>query len=233
LPSLDATGATLLPGLIDAHTHTRSILATAPGGHGTEYRIPIPTVSGPEGAAGFVAARVKDGADYLKIRPEWRPSGRERYTNDGRPDARALVEAAHPRGLMVVAHIENVNDVRLAVTSGVDGLAHAWREGGDAPSCCWSEAIRRSTSPRPATSFMSGDQVWSSNAHRLRDKCERARMFVKVAASAGSAGDLAGRQDDFRNWFAETAAWVSQPLRFQEDARRFCETFRASYRTIA
>jgi imidazolonepropionase-like amidohydrolase len=49
------------------------------------------------------------------------------------PTARALVEAAHARGLMVVAHIENVNDVRLAVTSGVDGLAHAWREGGDAP----------------------------------------------------------------------------------------------------
>ena len=49
------------------------------------------------------------------------------------PTARALVEAAHSRGLLVVAHIEDLNDVRIAITSRVDGLAHIWREGGDAP----------------------------------------------------------------------------------------------------
>ena len=111
LPVVDGTGATLLPGLIDAHNHTRTvaqlqdalrfgvttvldmwspegdralrdaaarrtdvsdfrssgILATVPGGHGTEYGIPIPTVSGPDAAASFVAARIADGVDYLKI----------------------------------------------------------------------------------------------------------------------------------------------------------------------
>jgi imidazolonepropionase-like amidohydrolase len=35
--------------------------------------------------------------------------------------------------MLVVAHVENLSDVRIAVTSGVDGLAHIWREGGDAP----------------------------------------------------------------------------------------------------
>ena len=177
LPVVDGTGATLLPGLIDAHTHTRTvaqlqdalrfgvttvldmwspegdralrdaaarrtdvsdfrssgILATVPGGHGTEYGIPIPTVSGPDDAASFVAARVADGADYLKI-----VLNGVRAATNGTPTmdaatARALVEAAHARGLLVVAHIENLNDVRIAVTSGVDGLAHIWREGGDAP----------------------------------------------------------------------------------------------------
>jgi hypothetical protein len=43
------------------------ILATVPGGHGTEYGIPIPTVSGPEAAASFVADRAAGGANYLKI----------------------------------------------------------------------------------------------------------------------------------------------------------------------
>lgn len=177
LPVVDGSGATLLPGLIDAHSHTRTIaqlqdalrfgvttvldmwspegdralreaasrrtdvadfrssgiLATVPGGHGTEYGIPIPTVSTPDDAASFVAARVADGADYLKI-----VLNGVRAATSGTPTmdaatARALVEAAHARGLLVLAHIENLNDVRIAVTSGVDGLAHIWREGGDAP----------------------------------------------------------------------------------------------------
>jgi imidazolonepropionase-like amidohydrolase len=177
LPMIDATGATLLPGLIDAHTHTRTVsqlqdalrfgvttvldmwtpvdeqqlrqaaasrtdvadlrssgtLATVPGGHGTEYGIPIPTVSGPDAAAAFVAERVANGANYLKI-----VLNGVRAATNGTPTmdaatARALVQAGHSRGLLVVAHIENLDDVRIAVNSGVDGLAHIWREGGDAP----------------------------------------------------------------------------------------------------
>lgn len=177
LPSVDGTGATLLPGLIDAHTHTRrisqlqdalrfgvttvldmwspegdrglrdaaarrtdvsdfrssGILATVPGGHGTEYGIRIPTVGGPDGAASFVADRVADGADYLKIVLNGVRAATNAAPTMDAPTARALVEAAHARGLLVVAHIENLNDVRIAITSGVDGLAHIWREGGDAP----------------------------------------------------------------------------------------------------
>jgi imidazolonepropionase-like amidohydrolase len=177
LPTIDGTGATLLPGLIDAHAHTHGvtklqdalrfgvttvldmwtpeglptlreaartrtdvsdlrssgILATVPGGHGTEYGIPIPTVSGPDVAAAFVADRVAEGADYLKIVLNGvRAATTGAPTMDG-ATARALVEAAHAHGLLVVAHIESISDVRTAITSGVDGLAHIWRDGGDAP----------------------------------------------------------------------------------------------------
>lgn len=177
LPSVDGSGATLLPGLIDAHTHTRrisqlqdalrfgvttvldmwspegdralreaaahrpdvsdfrssGILATVPGGHGTEYGIRIPTVAGPDDAASFVADRVADGADYLKIVLNGVRAATNATPTMDAPTARALVEAAHARGLLVVAHFETLNDVRIAITSGVDGLAHIWREGGDAP----------------------------------------------------------------------------------------------------
>lgn len=176
-PAIDGAGATLLPGLIDAHTHTRTvsqlqdalrfgvttvldmwtpvdeqalrqaaasrtdvadlrssgILATVPGGHGTEYDVRIPTVAGPDAAAAFVDQRVADGADYLKIVLNGVRAARNGMPTMDAATARALVDAGHARGLLVVAHVESLDDVRIAVTGGVDGLAHIWREGGDAP----------------------------------------------------------------------------------------------------
>jgi hypothetical protein len=104
IPARDGEGETLLPGLIDAHTHvfgdalkdalvfgvtteldmftdsgvaarikreqaaghdldmadlrSAGTLVTAPRGHGTEYGLPIPTITGPEQAQAFVDARI-------------------------------------------------------------------------------------------------------------------------------------------------------------------------------
>ena len=41
-----------------ADLYSGGTLVTAPGGHGTEYGFPIPTISAPEQADAFVAARV-------------------------------------------------------------------------------------------------------------------------------------------------------------------------------
>jgi imidazolonepropionase-like amidohydrolase len=176
LPLIDGSGDTLLPGLIDAHAHTRSVsqlqdalrfgvttvldmwtpfdeqslrqaaarrpdvadlrssgtLATVPGGHGTEYGVAIPTVSGPDAAAAFVAERVANGADYLKIVLNGVRNATVGTPTMDAPTARALVNAGHAHGLLVVAHIESSDDVRIAVNSGIDGLAHIWR-GRDEP----------------------------------------------------------------------------------------------------
>ena len=43
------------------------VLVTAPGGHGTEYGVPIPTIKDPAEAQCFVDARVVEGSDFIKI----------------------------------------------------------------------------------------------------------------------------------------------------------------------
>jgi imidazolonepropionase-like amidohydrolase len=85
---------------------------------------PFPTLTGPEQAEQFVADRVAEGSDYLKI---FGPGGRWPSLN---PDTiTALTAAAHSRGLVVVAHISSVAGVREVVSAGVDVVAHVPVDG--------------------------------------------------------------------------------------------------------
>ena len=174
VPTIDGSGSTLLPGLIDAHVHSRSvedlqealrfgvttvldmasmdlalertlreaaakrldvadfrsagIPATSPTAHGTEYGTPIPTVSSVEEVAGFVAARKREGSDYLKIILNGVRTKQTGVPNLDQAKVSALVRAGHSQRMLVVAHVETLEDVRIAINSGVDGLAHVWRE---------------------------------------------------------------------------------------------------------
>jgi imidazolonepropionase-like amidohydrolase len=161
---VDAHGAMLLPGLIDAHVHlvpgalaqslnagvttvldmfsmpdvvaaakgraasdsqaadvfSSGVGATAPGGHPSLIYGPFPTLRTVDEAERFVADRIADGSDYLKIISgvggRWPALG---------PDAvAALVSAAHLRGLVAVAHVSSAVDVALVVAAGVDVIAH-------------------------------------------------------------------------------------------------------------
>lgn len=168
---IDGAGKTLLPSLIDAHTHVFSAdalrqalifgvtteldmfmdhqlaarlrqeqaatgaldradlfsagtLATAPGGHGTQYGLPIPTLTGPEEAAAFVQERVAEGSDYIKIVIEdGQEMGFTLPTLDQAMVA-ALVEAAHAAGKLTVTHVQTLAAAKQALAAGTDGLAH-------------------------------------------------------------------------------------------------------------
>lgn len=172
LPVLSGEGRTLLPGLVDAHTHTfapdfleaalafgvtlhldmfsfpgafrplveeqangsvthrahilsAGILATAPGGHGTQFG-PVPPVESADHADSWVADRAAEGASFIKIILEdGRTHGLSMPTLD-EATIRALVQAAHARKLKTVIHVSSLDDAKLAHRAGGDGYAHIW-----------------------------------------------------------------------------------------------------------
>ena len=56
-----------LSGTDNADLFSAGYLATTSGGHGTQYGIQVPTISGPDQAEAWVAQRLADGSDYIKI----------------------------------------------------------------------------------------------------------------------------------------------------------------------
>src|SRR5438270_11703292 len=104
-------------------TDIRSVGTPAIGPGGVHARIPgrpaDAVVTTPEEARSYVAARVAEGADYIKVVTE-RPGG-------GGPDQdtlNMLVEAAHQNGKVVIAHASAVGAVAMSQSAGVDILTH-------------------------------------------------------------------------------------------------------------
>jgi imidazolonepropionase-like amidohydrolase len=100
-------------------------LVTAPGGHGTQFGIAIPTITGPEQAQAFVDARIAEGSDFIKIVME----GGYGYKSLDLATVKAVIGAAHKRGKMAVVHISNENDARAVLEAGADGLVHLFTGG--------------------------------------------------------------------------------------------------------
>ena len=168
---IDGRGKTLLPGLIDTHTHTWSLpmlerpldfgvttvidmgstnrqfagsvraereegpaynrsdlfsavlWVTAPGSHGTQWA-EVPTLVEPEQAASFVAARVDEGADFIKIIYDNFKMFDADVPTLSRETMEATVDAAHAQGMIAVVHSRDVEAWTDVVNAGVDGIVH-------------------------------------------------------------------------------------------------------------
>jgi imidazolonepropionase-like amidohydrolase len=171
---IDGSGDTLLPGLIDGHTHTwgdvltraaifgvtteldmftspdfaraqreeqaktgapgradllsAGYLATAPGGHGTEYGMTVPTLTKPEEAQAWVDARIAEGSDYIKIISENAKLYGSVIPTLDKATIAALVQAAHKRGKLAVVHISTEEAAQEALETGADGLVHIFTD---------------------------------------------------------------------------------------------------------
>jgi imidazolonepropionase-like amidohydrolase len=80
-------------------------------------------IAGPDEAKRFVADRIAEGSDYIKIVVGSPFADHEQATID------ALVAAAHEHGKLVVAHASSVESVAKAQAAGADVLTHAPRDG--------------------------------------------------------------------------------------------------------
>lgn len=107
-----------------AYLVSPGLLATVPGGHGTQYGIPIPEITEPGEAQAFVDARIAEGADFIKIILDDGRSFNTQLPTFDLATVKALIEASHKREKMAVVHISTLRDAIDVVEAGADGLAH-------------------------------------------------------------------------------------------------------------
>ncbi|UCC15173.1 MAG: amidohydrolase family protein [Gammaproteobacteria bacterium] len=106
-----------------ADMHSAGIGVTAPKSHGTQFG-PVPTLSRPEDADAFVAARINEGSKYIKIiYDNFKMFDRPIPTLDY-PTMEAVVESAHRRDRLVVVHSRDVDAYADVVRAGANGIAH-------------------------------------------------------------------------------------------------------------
>lgn len=172
---VDATGMTLLPGLVDSHTHSwgtapqealnfgvttvldmfteptlaakwrleqhagvvpdradvfsAGVLVTVAGGHGTQFGLDIPTLDDPDQTEAFVAARIAEGSDYIKVIHE-AGSARWRFPTFDGEQLERIATAAHNGGKLALFHVGTAAGAEMAVAAGADGLMHVYRDPG-------------------------------------------------------------------------------------------------------
>ena len=172
--TIDGTGCTLLPGLIDSHAHilgnslkqalvfgvtteldmgtdgkfatqvknkqahgdlldwadlfSAGALVTAPGGHGTEYGLKVPTITGPEEAKAYVDARIGEGSDYIKIIYDNGGSYGVSIPTVSKETLAAVIRAARARTKLSLVHAVSYREAKDAIECGCSGLAHLFTD---------------------------------------------------------------------------------------------------------
>ncbi len=99
-------------------------LVTAAGGHGTEYSLRIPTIARPGDAVQFVADRLAEGSDFIKIVYD---DGKEiglAWPTIDRATLRAVIAEAHAHKKLAVVHVLAREFARQALEERADGLVH-------------------------------------------------------------------------------------------------------------
>lgn len=176
------------------HADLRSagLLATAPGGHGTEYGVEIPTVDSAVAAPAFVAERIAAGVDWIKIVYDDGRAVGIPYGNFDRATLSALIEAAHAKDKLAIVHISDLEAARVATELGVDGLAHVFfdREVDDAFIEIAAAHELFITDTLVVVHGICGDRrlyEWASdpNLVALTDPIRLAQMRAGLAAVAG------------------------------------------------
>ena len=121
---------------VDLHRHDQAdlwsagTLATAAGGHGTQFGLAVPTLSAPAEAPAWVAARAAEGSDFIKIVREDLHvySDTQSLPTLDAATAAAVIAAAHAAGLRAVVHASAQETARESLRDGADGLVHVFQD---------------------------------------------------------------------------------------------------------
>jgi imidazolonepropionase-like amidohydrolase len=110
-----------------ADVRTAGVGVSAPGGEATLMGFSGPTISRPSDVEAFVAARVREGSDFIKIILEDNSefgATAQPMPNISADTLRAAIKAAHRHGKRVFVHVQTEYWARQAIGAGADGLAH-------------------------------------------------------------------------------------------------------------
>jgi hypothetical protein len=116
-------------------------LVTAPKGHGTQFGMPIPTLTSPADAPAFVDARLAEGSDYIKVVYEKGSAYGISLPSLDAETVRAVITAAHRREKIAVVHVGSHDAANTAVEVGADGLVHIFADRPPQPG--FAENVRQ------------------------------------------------------------------------------------------
>jgi imidazolonepropionase-like amidohydrolase len=169
-----------------ADLRSAGILATAPGGHGTEYGVPIPTLSKPAEATSFVAARLAEGSDYIKIVFDdmaW--TGADAIPTLDLATVKAVIDAAHARKTLAVVHIGTQAAARAVIEAGADAVVHVFADS--APAADFAATLaRKHAFVVPTLAVLSGLCAGGDNARLAQDRALRPYLEPNDAAALAS-----------------------------------------------
>ena len=197
-PQRESTDRTDRADLYSART-----LVTAPGGHGTQFGMDIPTLERPEDADAFVAARLEEGSDWIKIAYE---PGRDAMASLDEATMTAAVKAAQARGAVAVVHVSKREAARDALAAGADGLVHVFGdEEADAAIVALAKASGAFVIPTLAiNAAAAGEPVGA-------DAAEDERLAASL--SAAQRGQLGASFGSFRMGDAAVSRQATRAFR--------------------
>ena len=103
-----------------AKFYSSNAAATVPGGHGTQFGIPVPTINDTISPERFVQDRLKAGADYIKVIKE------PKFNTLTDEQTLRVINEAHKNELLAVGHSHKIQETIVLVDQNIDGIVHIW-----------------------------------------------------------------------------------------------------------
>jgi len=182
-----------------ADFRSAGVLVTAPKGHGTQFGMPIPTITSPDEALAFVDARLAEGSDYVKIvYDNGRTYGMTLATVD-KATMQAVIKATHARRKMAVVHIGDLAGARDAIEVGANGLVHLFVDS--APDAGFAKAVAaRKAFVVPTLTVL--ESVSSRKGGESVAKDARLAPYIRVENAQGLKTTFPSRPGSTRNFDA-------------------------------